>query len=389
MPAPRARPPTLYLTLQTEYSGAEITHVPLMRADPDALLVCPPGSRTEELARAAGIATAPLAFRRLRRSGGTGEAIGSIFRGVASARDLRRLLRAHPERRVLYAVSVRPGLVAALAKPGLRRRAVWFVADFLPPPPLRGLIRALARTGCDRAVATSEAVARDFAGRSRRLARRTSVVYPGVELERYDPARASPGAPRAAVVGYLSAVKRTDLALEVARRVSAAEPGFELEVVGRAQYTDADFAYERELHERVEGDEELRRCVRFTGYEADVPGRLARLGVLLHCRPDEPFGIVLAEAMAAGVPVVAPDAAGPREIVEDGTTGLLYAPGDAEHAAELVLRLIRAPDEARRLAAAARAEVERRFTVAGQLAGLGAVLRELDGSTSTSADSAR
>jgi glycosyltransferase involved in cell wall biosynthesis len=379
MPAPHGRPPTLYLTLQTEYSGAEITHVPLMRSDPGALLVCPPDSRTEQLAREAGIETAPLSYRPLRRSGGARQTIGSVFRGAASARDLRRVLRAHPERRLLYAVSIRPGLVATLAKPGLGRRAVWFVSDFMPPPPLGGLARALARMGCDRAVATSQAVARDFAGRSRRLRDRTTVVYPGVELERFDPGRATPGAPRAGVIGYLSAVKRTDLALEVARRVSAAEPGFELEVVGRAQYTEADFAYERELNERVRADGELGRCVSFVGYEPDVPGRLARLGLLLHCRPDEPFGIVLIEAMAAGVPVVAPDAAGPREIVDDGETGLLYEPGDADHAAELVLRLIRDPSEARRIAAAARAAVERRFTVEGQLAGLQAVVSEAGG----------
>ena len=53
--------------------------------------------------------------------------------------------------------------------------------------------------------------------------------------------------------------------------------------------------------------------------------------MLLHCADDEPYGLALVEALAAGRPVVAPAAGGPLEIVADGA-GRLYPPGDADAA---------------------------------------------------------
>jgi glycosyltransferase involved in cell wall biosynthesis len=381
--APGGRPPSpdrarvLYVIQQRDYSGAEIMHVPLMCADPDALLACPPGTRTEELARREGIPTIALPFRTLRHSGGTLETMRSVLRGLLSALDLARLLRAHPERQVLYCITLRSGMLAALAKAGLSRRAVWFVSDFLPPPPVRLGTRVLARLGCDRAIATSKSVARDFAGRSGRLHDRTTVVYPGTKVERFDPRRARPGQPRAAIVGQVSPTKRTDLAIEVAARVLRDVPEFELEILGRAQYRESDFAFERELRNRVEGDASLRRHVRFAGYTSDIAAELSRFGLLLHCRPDEPFGIVLIEAMAAGLPVVAPDAAGPAEVVEHGVTGLLYPPGDADRAAAHVVRLVRDGAQAKRMGAAAHDVVRRRFSGDRQIDDMRRVLDEI------------
>lgn len=373
----RTRPGILYLIDQLDYSGAELMHLPVLRADADPLLACPPGSRTEELAHELGIATVPLRFRSLRHSSGALETIRSLGRGIGAALDLRRLLRAHPDRQLLYATTVRPGMVASLAKLGLGRRAVWFVATWMPPAPLRGLVRLLAGFGCDLAVATSKAIAEDFRGRSRRLARRTVTLYPSTDISRFEPGRARPGTPRAAIVGQVSHTKRTDLALDITERLLPAHPRFELEVIGRAQYRADDFRFERMLHERVRADERLSQRVRFTGYAADVPGALARAGLLLHCCPDEPFGIALVEAMALGLPVVAPAEAGPVEIVEEGVTGLLYPPGDAETAARLVAELLEDPDRAARMGRAGRQAAVRRFSSERYVAAVEALLGEL------------
>jgi glycosyltransferase involved in cell wall biosynthesis len=368
----------LYVVQQHDYSGAEVMHLPLMQADADPLLACPPGSRTEQLARALGIPTVPLPFRPLRHSGGAIETARSLLRGLASAHDLRRVLRARPERRIIYCISLRPGMLATLAKTALRRRAVWFVSDFAPPPPVGAITRLLARIGCDRAIATSKAVGKSLTRRSRLLDRRTTVIYPGTDPARFDPGLARPGAPRAAVVGHVSPTKRTDLALEVALRVAERAPQFELEIVGAAQYREEDFAFERWLRQRIAADSALARHVRLAGRVDDVPAELARFGLLLHCRADEPFGVALIEAMAAGLPVVAPNAAGPAEIVRHEATGLLFEPDDADDAAAQVLRLIGDPRLAGRLGTAARAEVERRFSSAGQVEQMEGLLERLD-----------
>jgi phosphatidylinositol alpha-mannosyltransferase len=72
----------------------------------------------------------------------------------------------------------------------------------------------------------------------------------------------------------------------------------------------------------------------------------------------ESFGIVLIEAMAAGVPVVATDIPGYRDVVRDGVDGLLVPPGDPDALAGALDRVLSEPDLARALARAGRARAE-------------------------------
>ena len=65
------------------------------------------------------------------------------------------------------------------------------------------------------------------------------------------------------------------------------------------------------------------------GMTEDVSGVMAGFDVLAHLPSDESFGLALAEAMAAGLPTVATDIGGCREVVEDGITGTLVPLADA------------------------------------------------------------
>jgi glycosyltransferase involved in cell wall biosynthesis len=352
----------LYVIQHRDWSGGETAQAGVIAADPDALVACPPDSPTNEFARGLGARTTDLRFRSLRHSGGRPETARSFIRGLGGALDLRRVLRRHPERSVIFAIGIRSGLLSSLATTGMRRRVVWSVPDRLPPAPLRPLVRALAAFRADLLICLSDYIAADLVGSSGRLTRRTAVVRPGVDPGRFDPSRVNPGAPRAAIVGHISPVKRTDLAVEATARVLTEEPGFQLEVIGAAQFREEDEALERTLREIVESDPALRLAVTFRGRVGDVAEILSGCGLLLHFRADEPFGMVLVEAMAQGLPVVAPASGGPQEIVEDGGTGLLFRPGDTDDAVECVLRLIREPDLAHRMGAASRQRVEREFT---------------------------
>jgi glycosyltransferase involved in cell wall biosynthesis len=351
----------LYVIQHRDWSGAETAQAPVIAADPDALVACPEGSPTSEFVHGLGARTTHLPFRTLRHSGGALETIRSFFRGLRSALDLRRILRRQPDRDVIFAIGIRPGLLASLAAVGMRRRVVWSFADRLPPGVLRPLVRLVGAFGAAGLICTSHYIASDLVGKSRRLRQRATIVHPGVDVRRFDPDDAEPGIPRAAIVGHISVVKRTDLAVETTARVVAEEPRFALEIVGSAQFRSENEALERRLHERVESDPALRGAVSFRGRVPDVADVLSGCGLLLHFRQDEPFGMVLVEAMAQGLPVVAPASGGPLEIVEDGITGLLFRPGDVEHASECVLRLIRDRELAARLGLAARKRAEREF----------------------------
>jgi len=66
----------------------------------------------------------------------------------------------------------------------------------------------------------------------------------------------------------------------------------------------------------------------------------------------ESFGVILVEAMAAGLPVVASDIAGYREVIREDVDGLLVPPGDPDALAAALRQVLAQPELARRLAAA-------------------------------------
>jgi len=79
----------------------------------------------------------------------------------------------------------------------------------------------------------------------------------------------------------------------------------------------------------------------------------------VHCSTiPEPFGMVVVEGMAAGLPVIATDIGGPTEVIHDGTDGLLVAPNDPGAIAAAVTRL-RTGDLADRLGDAAQRSAAR------------------------------
>jgi glycosyltransferase involved in cell wall biosynthesis len=94
----------------------------------------------------------------------------------------------------------------------------------------------------------------------------------------------------------------------------------------------------------------------------------------------EGFGMVLVEAMASDLPIVATRCGGIPDVVTDGTTGLLVPERDPGALAAAVIRLRDDPSLARRLAAAAHADLDLRFSPAGLAAGFDTVYRRAAGS---------
>lgn len=77
----------------------------------------------------------------------------------------------------------------------------------------------------------------------------------------------------------------------------------------------------------------------------------------------EGFGLAAAEAMAAGLPVVASDVDGLREVVENRATGYLVSPGDSAMLAEKIIELISNPAKAANMGRAGRERVARYFSM--------------------------
>jgi N-acetylglucosaminyl-diphospho-decaprenol L-rhamnosyltransferase len=325
------------------------------------VLACPDGPLAER-ARAAGFRVLPIPARSLdlhRGSSGRFSAAARVHGQVAAAarvashaRELRALTR-NLDPQLTVAWGMRSAIACLLAV----RPFAFSHHDFLPGPAVAAAVRAAAA----RAVlvtACSQAVADDIDPGARRLGQRLRVVRPGIDPAAFAGDSAPIAPPEVLVLGALAGWKRPDLALEIAAALAPTVPGLRVRLVG-APLDAADPLAERLRRRASEPD--LAAVVELAGPRADPRPDLARSSCLLHCAPREPFGLVLLEALAAGRPVVAPDAAGPREIV-DASCGVLYEPGSAAAGATALQAVLSDPARARSMGAAGRERVRTHFS---------------------------
>lgn len=109
----------------------------------------------------------------------------------------------------------------------------------------------------------------------------------------------------------------------------------------------------------------LSQQVHFLGVRRDIAVLLEDLdGFIWPALELEGFGIALAEAMAAGVPIVATDVGACREVLDGGRCGLLVKSGSAEALAEGIQQVLSDPEGAKQRVAAAKAKALRDFSVA-------------------------
>ena len=93
----------------------------------------------------------------------------------------------------------------------------------------------------------------------------------------------------------------------------------------------------------------------------DLANHYAAFDIFVHTGLRETFGQTLQEAIATGVPVVAPAAGGPLDIVKDGKTGLLYKPSeDNSDLVKSVRYLLKHPEEAAKMGMKGRERVLKR-----------------------------
>lgn len=233
-----------------------------------------------------------------------------------------------------------------------------------------------------RIIAISEAVAAKFQWAWARS--KITVVWNGVELDRYDPTcsgntiRREYGIPRDAplvgIVGQLIPCKGHRFFIEAADMVRRQFVEARFMVVGRDM--DPHRSYEAELKE-LSGALNLHDRLIFTGYREDIPQIMAAMDVFVLSSIMEPFGRVVLEAMAMAKPVVATRAGGVPEIVINGETGLLVPPENPQAMAQAIVQLLRDRGQAARMGRAGRERVERYFGMEAHVAKIAEIYEEL------------
>jgi glycosyltransferase involved in cell wall biosynthesis len=133
-------------------------------------------------------------------------------------------------------------------------------------------------------------------------------------------------------------------------------------VIGGALYDTAGSQHTLDDLRRYADRKGLSDRVGFTGFVESPDEAMRALDIVVHASTaPEPFGLVIAEAMACGRAVIASDAGGAREVFTAGVDALAHTPGDADALAAGIIALANDPDRRERLGRAGRLTAERRF----------------------------
>lgn len=326
-----------------ELSGAELGIAELVSALSDVdlhVILASDGPLVARLQRS-GVSVEVLPLRAVARTVKREALVTRPLRLFAAAAEIgaygyrlaRRLRKLRPD--VVHAYTLKSLVYGGLAAKLSATPLVWQVndriaIDYLPSPAVRG-IRLLARRATAGVIAISETTLEPLGA----LDVPTSIVHHAIALE----PRAVKDQHDALVVGMVGRLAEwKGQHVFLAAFAQAFPDGLERAVVvGSALFGEDDYA--DALHAQVEGLGISDR-VEFRGFRDDIAGELACLDMLVHASVlPEPFGRVVVEGMAAGLPVVAPAAGGPLEIITDGVDGVLYPPGNVAALAVVLQRL--------------------------------------------------
>ena len=225
----------------------------------------------------------------------------------------------------------------------------------------------LNRLIAKRVIVVSEAHKSNVTGFSR-IRHKCDVLYNPVDVEVYGSGRSIRPAlglrSEDFVIGTIAQIqhlKGIDLLLETARRVLAERDDVTFLHVGPPGRNEAEFA--RTMKERARAAE-FRGRVQFLGARTDVPDLLASMDVLFHPTRQETFGLVIIEALAAGLPVVCSRAGGLPEIVNNSEIGCALDGDSPARYAAAILALLGQPERARGMGEAGRRSLHGRFDAA-------------------------
>lgn len=261
------------------------------------------------------------------------------------SRQLARLCR-QEQVDVIHAHQYTPFFYAMTARLLYRKPPVLFTEhgrhfpDF--PRPKRMLANRLLLERRDRVIAVGRSVRRALIENEGIPGRHVGVIYNGIRLRAFAPARADGEAVRQECgvgphdfvmmqVARLDPLKDHVTAIQVLERVLHHRRDARLVLVGEGP--------ERNRLEELVRRRSLEPYVRFLGLRQDVGRLLGAADLCLLTSVSEGIPLTLIEGMAAGLPVVATNVGGVSEVVDDGRTGFLVPHGDQSGLADRILRL--------------------------------------------------
>jgi L-malate glycosyltransferase len=291
--------------------------------------------------------------------------------GVALLRVAQKLNRLIRERKIdlvsIHLNSANPlGVLVGLAA-GARTIVTTYHAGSYTKEPIRlRLARHLTLGAADAVVTDSEARAREIQDCLFRSPSKVRVIPNGVRppstlrtTEEMRRALGLPTDPKVKIVGQVSRLmefKGHRVLLSAARSVLEKERDVAFLLVGYSKRGDG---YKESLEKEV-ADLGISDRVRIIGYPGYIGDVWRAIDIHVHASLFDSLPNAIIESMSLAKPAVVTSVGGITEMVEHEKTGLVVPPGDPRALSEGLLRLLRSPDEARRLGEAARKRYEER-----------------------------
>ncbi len=377
------------VSVSSQLGGSEavllqlIAQLRRLRADWPLHLVVPDDGPLVSRARDCGaethVVSMPVSIARIGEWGSAGRGLGVVSQIAGALGELpdyqRRFAAAvsaiAPD--ILHTNGFKAHIMAArLEAPAIR---LWHIHEYVSRRPVTR--RLLRRYGSlpQVIVANSMSVANDVTSVvNERLRRPVRVIHNGVDLARFRPdgpvadldaACGLPPAPAGTIrIGLVATFARWKGHDTFLRAVAALRPDAPVRpyIIGGPLYDTAGSQWSLgELRGRARALGVESR-VGFAGFQAGMPAFLRALDVVVHASTEpEPFGLVIAEAMAAGRAVTTSGVGGAAEIVEPDVTAVVHAAGDPKSLANALERLASDASLRARLGAAARTSVISRF----------------------------
>lgn len=375
--------------------GAEVSLYDMLAslraAHPDwhlHLVVAEAGTLVERAA-ALGVTTTVLPFAaalaRLGDAGAGGRTAGRHINRVALVANLltasgavavyvkrlrRLLLKLAPD--IIHTNGFKMHILGAWARPR-HIPLIWHIHDYVGTRPVMArLLRRHARA-CAAVIANSNSVAQDIKN-TLGISNNVHTIYNAVDLERFSPEghildldklAGLPPAPSGTIkVGLLATLARWkghETFLRALASLPAASPvrGY---IIGGALYQTSGSQHTLDELKQFAAKLNLNDRIGFTGFIDRPEAAMRSLDIIVHASTaPEPFGLVIAEAMACGRAVIVSNAGGASELVDCGVNALCHETGEAGDLVDRIATLVVNPHLRLTMGIAARTTAEHRF----------------------------
>ena len=243
---------------------------------------------------------------------------------------------------------------------------IWHIREIIPDNPDlhfflpdRWLFNFILRYS-NKVITNSSATSKQF--RNSKLDWKIRIVYNAIDVEEFKIHQPFPSINGVkttdyvvAVIGSLQKRKAQDDAIKAVKIVKETIPNIKLLIVGEGRKEFKNYLKNLTLKLGISNN------IIFTGYRDDIPSILCHCKLLLVPSWNEPFGRVVIEAFATGIPVIGTNSGGVKEIIKDGVTGYLVPPKSPLIIAEKMIYLFHHKNIAKKMGNAGEETVRNKF----------------------------